>query len=196
MKHMRTLLILSFMIAFVRAHGQPDPLVPRFYRTCVFPPPDSVDVNGDGIADLLVHGAHGVATCDIPVSLGSCAVHVTTLPGTLLLSERLPMGGRQVIGFAHGDTIPTLATGVQDDLRIPKYAFIEGSVPVLYWTYGRSGVAPPALTPMTLRTFVYATTMGEQVVRGTFTLHAILEASTVRIKVGNPISCDMPFIVP
>ena len=193
---MRTLLILTFMIAFVRAHGQPDPVVPRFYQSCVLPPPDSVDITGDGIADLVVHGVLGEATCDIPVSHGSFGVHVSTLPGTLLLSERLPMGGRQVIGFAHGDTIPALLTGVQDDLRIPRYAFIEGSVPVLHWTYGRNGVAPPALTPMGLRTFVYATTMGEQVVRGTFTLHVLLEASTVSIQVGDPISGDKPFIVP
>lgn len=193
---MRALLISSFILASAYVQGQPDLLPPRFHRSCVLPPPDSLDITGDGIADLLAHGVHGVATYDIPVSLGSCAVQVTTLPGTLLLSERLAMGGRQVIGFAHGDTIPALITGVQDDLRMPKYAFIEGSVPVLHWTYGRNGVSPPVLKPMALRTFFYTTNMGEQVVRGTFTVHAKLDASTVRIQVGDPISGDKPFIVP
>ncbi len=193
---MRALLTLSFFLAFVRAHGQPDPIVPDFYQSCALPPPDSVDITGDGIADLLVHGVHGVATCDVPVSYGTCELHVSTLPGTMLLSALLPMGGREVHGIMHGDTIPAFATGVQDDLRIPKYAFIEGSVPMLHWSYGRHGVSPPILTPKSLRTFVFATTMGDQVVRGTFTLHAILEASTVLIQVKDPISGDKPFIVP
>lgn len=193
---MKALLILPLAFLCLRVHAQPGNPFPPFPQSCKLPPPDSVDITGDGIPDLLIHGVNGEATCDIPVSFGSCGVHVTTLPGTLLLSERLPMGGRQVIGFAHGDTIPVLATGVQDDLRIPKYAFIEGSVPVLHWSNGKHGGSPPALTPMGLRVFVYATTMGERVVRGTFTLHAILEASTVLVQPKDRIEADTPFIVP
>lgn len=193
---MRALLVLPLMLMCFRVHAQPGVPFPPYRQSCALPTPDSVDITGDGVADLLIHGVNGEATCDIPVSFGSCGVHVTTLPGTLLLSDRLPMGGRQVIGFAHGDTIPAHATGVQDDLRIPKYAFIEGSVPVLHWSYGKHGGSPPALTPMGLRVFVYATTMGERVVRGTYTLHAILEASTVLVQVKDMIEADKPFIVP
>lgn len=192
----RALLILSLILSFMRVHGQPDRIVPRFYQSCVLPPPDSVDVTGDGIADLLVHGVHGVATCDIPVSLGSCAVHVSTLPGTLLLGRVYHMGGRNVHGFTSGDTIPALVTGVQDDLRIPEYAFIDGSVGVLHWTYGRNGVSPPLLTPMGLSTFVFATRKGEGPVYGTFTLDAVLEASTVMIRSRDKITGEKPFIVP
>ena len=193
---MRELLTLSFATIWSVVCAQPDPIPPRLNQRCVFSPPDSVDITSDGIADLVIHGVHGIATCDIPVSIGSCWIHVSTLPGTMLLALVQPMGGRDVHGFAKGDTIPALTTGVQDDLRIPRYAFMDGSVRALHWTYGRNGVSPPVPAPMADRTFVFATTMDARTVVGTFTLDQLLSASTVRIRVGTSLNLDGPHIVP
>ncbi|HRD52548.1 MAG TPA: hypothetical protein PKY96_07865, partial [Flavobacteriales bacterium] len=151
--------LLLFMLVPLLAWTQPVKL-PRSY-SCELPPPDSVDVTGDGVADFVVRGLLGVATCDIPVSHGGCEVVVLALPGTQLLAHRHPMGGHDVLGFAKGDTIPAVDTGVQDDLRIPRYAFVDGAAPALHWSYGRNGTAPPRLARGGERVFVFATTVGE-----------------------------------
>lgn len=165
------------------AWAQPVQL-PRIY-SCELPPPDSVDVTDDGIPDFVVRGMLGEATCDIPVSYGGCEVVVWALPGTRLLGRLHPMGGRDVCGFARGDTIPVLEEGMRDDLRIPRYAFMDGGLRALTWSYGRNGTAPPQLAPMADRVFVFATRMGEQVVHGTFTLEFQKARRTVAIRSGS-----------
>jgi hypothetical protein len=189
---MRALLILSFILVIVRAHGQPDPIVPYLQQSCVLPPPDSVDITGDGIADVVVRGMRGISTCDIPVSMGMCEVVVQTLPGTQLLGCLHPMGGRDVCGFDAGDTIHVLDEGVRDDLRTPRYAFMEGSVRALSWSYGKNGVSPPHVPHMAKRVFVFATVQGEKVVRGTFTMEIRTEQRTVRIVPGTLFAGDAP----
>ncbi len=188
-------LLLGCSIVAQHALAQPvDP--PRFpFYSCKFPKPDSVDVSGDGIADLVVVGMVGISTCDIPVSVGNCHVVVRTLPGTQLLGRSHPMGGRDVYSFAPGDTIPALFGAVQNDLQIPRDSFIDGEVRAITWTYGRSGVAPPHLDPMADRTFVYATTVGDRIAHGTFTLSMIDEERTVRILNGQVLTGAASYIV-
>lgn len=193
---MQHLFLLYVGAMCVHVQAQPDTRTPRFPAGCVLPAPDSVDITGDGIADLLVHGVHGVATCDIPVSIGSCAVHVTTLPGTELLATALPMGGHDVQGFESGDHVPALASVDQDDHRGHGPAFREGSVRALHWTYGRSGGSKPALTPIAHRTFIFATTMGDRTVYGTFTLKRDGDRASVRIVRGSTLVADALFKVP
>lgn len=193
---MKQLFVPLLALVGMQLHAQPDPIKSRFAQSCTFPPPDSVDITGDGIADLVVRGMHGVATCDIPVSVGSCEVHVATLPGTLLLSGLHPMGGRVLDGFSSGDVIPPVDVEVQDDLRIPMQAFIEGSIPALHWTYGRNGVSAPKLTPTAKRTFIFATTMGERTVHGTFTIERERSAGAVSVRVRGLFDGGRPFIVP
>lgn len=193
---MRTALLVLFAFATSIAHTQPGKLPPVFFQSCVFPTPDSVDITGDGIADLVVRGMHGISTCDIPVSVGLCEVVVRTLPGTQLLGCLDPMGGRDICGFARGDTIHALDEGIRDDLRIPRYAFMDGAVPVLNWSYGRNNIGPTQPTPMAKRVFVFATMRGEKVVRGTFTLETLVEQRTVRIIPGTLLAGDLPVIVP
>lgn len=167
-----------------------------FMHSCELPSPDTVDITGDGVPDLVVRGMLGEATCDIPVSHGGCEVVVMALPGTQLLSHPLPMGGREVTGFAKGDTIPVLDEGFRDDYRIPRHAFIDGAVHALQWSYGRNGTAPPQLAHGADRVFVFATIMGERVVHGTFTVEMVREKRTVRIVPGTLPVGKEPVIVP
>ena len=194
---MRTGLLLCGVLAMHGALAQPGAKFPPVYfQTCVFPPPDSVDLTGDGIADLVVRGIHGISTCDIPVSVGLCEVVVRTLPGTQLLGCLDPMGGRDICGFARGDTIHALDEGIRDDLRIPRYAFMDGAVPVLNWSYGRNNIGPTRPTPMAQRVFVFATTSDGSTVHGTFTLEILKEQRMVRILPGTLPVGDRPVIVP
>lgn len=177
-----TLLLITTLAASL-AKAQPGKL--PFMHSCELPPPDTVDITGDGVPDFVVLGMLGEATCDIPVSYGGCEVVVLTLPGTRLLADRHPMGGRVVIGFAKGDTIPVVDAGIQDDLRIPRYDFVDGAAPALHWSYGRSGTAPPGLARGGDRVFVFATTTSERTEYGTFTMEMIAEKRTVRIVPGS-----------
>lgn len=176
-----TLLLITSLAASVTSA---QPIKGPFMHSCELPSPDTVDITGDGVPDFVVLGMLGEATCDIPVSHGGCEVVVLALPGTRLLSHLLPMGGREVTGFAKGDTIPVLDEGIRDDHRIPRHAFIDGAVRALTWSYGRSGTAPPQLAPGADRVFVFATTVGERMQYGTFTVKMIAEKRTVRIVPG------------
>ncbi len=193
---MRTVPLLMCILSMLGASAQPDGKFPRgLGQSCVFPPPDSVDVTGDGLADLVVRGMHGISTCDIPVSIGGCEMVVQGLPGTLLLGCLHPMGGRDVCGVEVGDTIPALEGFIQDDLRIPRYAFMDGAVRALSWSYGRNGVSEPQLTSLAKRVFVFGTTLGGRKTYGTFTLSMAQEQHTVRIIPGTLFEGDKPFIV-
>jgi len=127
--------------------------------------------------------------------VGSCEVIVLALPGTQLLARSHPMGGRDVYGFARGDTIPVQFGAVQNDLQIPRFAFIDGSVRALTWSYGRSGSAPPRMAPGADRVFVFATTQGERAIYGTFTLKQRKDEHTVSILVGALLTGEKPFVV-
>lgn len=189
-----TLLIgCSFVAQLTLAQPVDNPL-PIFY-SCTFPKPDSVDVSGDGIADLVVIGMGGISTCDKPVSFGTCHVVVRALPGTQLLGRIQPMGGRDVYGFASGDTIPAQFGAVRNDLQIPRYGFMDGEVRAITWTYGRSGVAPPHLDRMADRVFVFATTVGDRITHGTFKLKQRKDKHTVSIHVGALLTGNEPFVV-
>jgi hypothetical protein len=193
---MRTWFLLLCALATWGAFAQPGLGLPRAFSSgCVFPPPDSVDVTGDGIADLVVRGMHGISTCDIPVSVGMCEVVVLALPGTLLLGCLTPIGGRDVCGFDVGDTLHALDEGIRDDLRIPRYAFIDGAVRALSWSYGRNGASPPQMAHMAKRVFVFASTHGERTVYGTFTLEHASGELTVSIRPRALFAGNRPYIV-
>ena len=101
-----------------------------------------------------------------------------------------------VQGFESGEHIPALASVDQDDHRGHGPAFGEGSVRALHWTYGRSGGSKPALTPIAHRTFIFATTMGDRTVYGTFTLKRDGDRASVRIVRGSTLVADALFKVP
>lgn len=187
-------LFFSALVALgIRA--QPGTLPIAISYSCLLPPPDSVDLTGDGIADLVVQGRQGISTSDKPPSHVECLLVVQTLPGTLLLASLHPMGGRVVHGFAPGDTIPAWPLDVQDDLRIPRYAFVEGAVRALHWSGGRNRDARPQAAPGADRTYVFATTAGDRIVHGTFTLKVYTEERTVRVRPRIMRTANEPWIV-
>ena len=175
--------------------AQPGGPPPQFDHTCLSAPPDSVDVTNDGIVDFVVLGFRGVSTCDKPVSIGSCEVLVLALPGTQLLAQSHPMGGYDIHGFKRGETIMLPPGRTQQGAQQQPYAFRDGAVRALVWSYGRSGISEPRIAPMADRTFVFATTVGERTTYGSFTLKPMLEERTVRIVVGPSPQVDRAFVV-
>ncbi|MBK7946260.1 MAG: hypothetical protein IPJ85_13570 [Flavobacteriales bacterium] len=187
-------LFLFCALACMNLRAQPGtPTLPRFYG-CGFPAPDSVDMTGDGIMDLLVSGMLGESTCDIPVSYGGCHVVVRTLPGTLMLGRVGTANSSEAHGFARGDTILALGV-VSDDMRIQRFGFIDGFVTALDWSYGRNGVASAQPSRIADGTFIYSTSLGERISYGSFSLKSDLANRTVRIVAGPSPQVDEPFVV-
>lgn len=84
---MRAFLSLAVTLTALAACAQPGPKPIPHRATCDPIPPDSVDITGDGIADLVICGQAGVTTLDKSPRVGMCHMVVRTLPGTQLLSS-------------------------------------------------------------------------------------------------------------
>jgi hypothetical protein len=160
---MRALPTLAITLTALAACAQPGPKPSTQSHRCDPIPPDSVDITGDGIADLVICGQAGVTTLDKSTSVGMCHMVVRTLPGTQLLSSLHPMGGRIIRGFVRGDTIPAL-DGVPVDpaqagrgMRIPRHAFIAGEVHALTWSQAGNTVSAAHRATMAKGVFVFAT---------------------------------------
>lgn len=197
---LRTAFLLHTLLAVELLYAQPGTLPNALEQGCDFPPPDSVDVTGDGVHDLVVYGVYGVSTCDIPVSVGMCHIMVSTLPGTQLLALLHPMVGHDVMGFAPGDTIPALNSIHPHNPsaplnRVDRSVFMRGNIHALNWNYAVQGSASPQLAPGASRVFVFATTAGSEVRYGTFTLEVVPEKHPVRIVVGTlPVGLTPVFV--
>ena len=195
---MRAFLSLAVTLTALAACAQPGPkTIPQGHR-CDPIPPDSVDITGDGIADLVICGQAGVTTLDKSPRVGMCHMVVRTLPGTYLLSSVHPMGGRIIRGFVRGEPIPALdgvpvdpaeaGLGIRDLSRpsgIPRHAFIAGEVRALTWSQAGSTVSAAHRASMAEGVFVFATAEAGRVVHGTFRLKTDPKERTVRIRPGN-----------
>jgi len=187
---MRAFLSLAVTLTALAACAQPGPRPIIHRATCDPIPPDSVDITGDGIADLVICGLAGVTTLDKSASVGMCHLVVRTLPGTHLLSSVHPMGGRIIRGFVRGEPIPAL-DGVPVDpaeaglgMRIPRHAFITGEVRALTWSQAGSTVSAAHPASMAEGVFVFATAEAGRMVHGTFRLRTDPKKRTVRIRPG------------
>jgi hypothetical protein len=195
---MRAFLSLAITLTALAAFAQPGPKPITQSHRCDPIPPDSVDITGDGIADLVICGQAGVTTLDKSPRVGMCHMVVRTLPGTQLLSSLHPMGGRIIRGFVRGDTIPALdgvpvdpaqaGRGMRDLSRpsgIPRHAFIAGEVRALTWSQAGNTVSAAHRASMAEGVFVCATAEAGRVVHGTFWLKTDPKKRTVRIRPGN-----------
>ena len=195
---MRAFLSLAVTLTALAACAQPGPKPSTQGHRCDPIPPDSVDITGDGIADLVICGQAGVTTLDKSPRVGMCHVVVRTLPGTHLLSSLHPMGGRVIRGFVRGEPIPALDGVPVDpaeagqDLRdlsrpseIPRHAFIAGEVRALTWSQAGNTVSAPRRASMAEGVVVFATVEAGRVVHGTFRLRTDPKKRTVRIRPGN-----------
>lgn len=205
---MRAFLSQVFTVALLAAFAQPGPQSITQGHRCDPIPPDSVDITGDGIADLVLCGQAGVTTLDKSPRVGMCHIVVRTLPGTHLLSSVHPMGGRIIRGFVRGEPIPALdgvpvdpAEAGQDqrDLSrpsgIPRHAFIAGEVHALSWSQAGNTVSAAHRASMAEGVFVFATAEAGRVVLGTFRLRTDPKERTVRIRLGNRSVGMRPVIV-
>ncbi len=175
------------------ALAQPGYVPPLIINPCGMPANDSLDVTGDGVLDLLI-GGWSVGTDDEPSSSGSCTRFVGTLPGTTLLCGPDRTGQRVPYAFAHGDTLPVLDNGLRDDLRIPRFLFTEGTIPVLQWGYGHAWSMPAMVAGLDEQVFVFQTIAQERLVR-TFTIRVDAETRAVRIRTGDLVRSDKPLII-
>lgn len=187
---MRAFLSLAVTLTALAACAQPGPKPSTQGHRCDPIPPDSVDITGDGIADLVICGQVGVTTLDKQASVGMCHVVVRTLPGTQLLSSLHPMGGRVIRGFTRGEPIPALDEEILDEgawvgPRNPRHAFIAGEVRALTWSQAGSIISEPHRAATADGVFVFATSVDERLVYGTFRLKTDPMKRTVRIRLGN-----------
>jgi len=176
---MRDLILLCMCVLHLGVVAQPD--FDRNY--CGFAPNDSIDITNDGIPDLVVQGSRS-GTDDEPSSSGNCYLHVMNLPGTGLLSDLDGQGYRRTKVCAQGDTIAPLDTAIQNDHRVPRLAFADGSVLVATWGYGhQSALFTPSPNLATQR-YVFQTIAPDGVWHGSFQVIPQLETGAVRIEVG------------
>jgi hypothetical protein len=171
-----TLLLALFPLL---AYAQPD-----FNRNyCGFVPNDSIDLTNDGIPDVVVQGI-STGSDDEPSSSGTCSLYVMNLPGTGLLSDLDGQGHRRTKVCAQGDTIAPLNTEIQNDHRVPRLAFVDGSVVVANWGYGHQSAVFTPMPNLATQRYVFQTIDKDGVWHGSFHVIPQLVPGEVRIEVG------------
>lgn len=198
---MRAFLSLAITLTALAACAQPGPKPIAQGHRCDAIPRDSVDITGDGSADLVICGEAGLPTLDKSPRVGMCHLVVRTLPGTHLLSTVHPMGGRIIRGFVRGEHIPAL-DGVPIDpaeaglgMRDPRHAFIAGEVRALTWSQAGSTISAAHRASMAEGVFVFATAEAGRVVHGTFRLRTDPKERTVWTQLGYRFAGKQPVCV-
>ena len=187
---MRTLLLFCSCVFGLLLAAQPD--FDRNY--CGFAPNDSIDINNDGISDLVVQGFRS-GTDDEPSSSGNCVLYVLKLPGTTMLNTRDEHGYWRTKVCAKGDRIPAVSNRPQDDLRIPLVNYTDGSIPVAYWGYGGNAEQFTASPNLNEQYYVFRTVAKGRTWHGSFTIETPARMHQVKVRVGAIVSADQPFVV-
>jgi hypothetical protein len=189
------ILCLALLLGLgLHAAAQPDDLLIGLTNPCGMPPNDSLDLTGDGIADLEI-GGWSVGTDDEPSSSGSCTRFVRTLPGTTLLCGLNHAGDRVAQPFHVGDTVPALDTGIRDDLQIPRFMHTDATIIAWQWGYGHQA-GPVVPTPgLAQQVFVFRTTGPHGVKTGTFSLEPWGDPRSVRCTVRSLYNGITPHMV-
>ena len=185
--------ISTFLFSMALASGglaQPD--FDRNY--CGFAPNDSIDLTNDGIPDMVIQGVR-IGTDDEPSSSGTCSLYVSNLPGTGLLSDLDGQGYRRTKVCAPGDTIAPLDTGIENDNRFPRLAFVDGSVLVATWGYGHQSTLFTPSPNLATQRYVFQTIAPDGVWHGSFQVIPQLEPGAIRIEVGARVPALQMLIV-
>ncbi|HEY0975952.1 MAG TPA: hypothetical protein VGE21_00665, partial [Flavobacteriales bacterium] len=157
----------------------------RFTNPCGFLPNDSIDLNNDGRADLVIVG-YRIGTDDEPSSGGDCTLEVSTLPGTALLCDRSSPRDRTPHVLDSADTLRATGRSAENDLQGQRTAFLDCAVPVWRWGYGNHS---PELTPVTdAGIYGYSTTTATGTRFGTFRLEPLRDVRYVRITAGPDVA--------
>ena len=186
--------LLLILIPFT-TQAQPGDWLERLHNPCGFAPTDSIDLTNDGIPDLMVQGFSN-GTDDVPSSSGSCTLHLTNLPGTTLLNALDPHQGYWLVKTcAPGERIAAMDTSIQDDLRIPRTKYADGSIQVAYWGYGGQTTLFTAMPGLTGQHFVFHTVSKDQQWHGSFSIEPPLRKDQITIHVGALVPADQSFLV-
>ncbi|MEZ4789006.1 MAG: hypothetical protein R2811_03205 [Flavobacteriales bacterium] len=191
---MRPFLLTLALLPFL-ATAQPGELIIRFAEPCGFAPPDSIDLTGDGIPDVVVQGTSN-GTDDVPSSSGSCTLNVVNLPGTGFLTDLDAQGYRQLKVVAPGELIKPLETGRRDDLYIPRLLYSDDTIPVAHWGYGHWASAFTPVPNLSAQRYVFCTMSEGKAWHGSFTLMAPNDEAKLKLHVGALVPADQPFKVP
>jgi len=191
---MKTTILLFLLFAAFAASAQPGDIELHFTDPCGMPPTDTLDLSGDGIPDLIVHG-RSVGTEDEPSSSGSCMRSIRTLPGTSLLCSLGRNGDRSPHAFAFGDTLPEFDKGIPNDMQIPHFLFTDGSIDVLQWGYGNQVRTVGSTPGLSGQVFVLQTTIPQKPRTWTITLEPLTEQRSVRIKAIELIPTVGPWVI-
>jgi len=123
-------------ILFLWLYCTAQPTDPDFYLDdpCHFPPDSSIDLNGDGIADLII-GSNSWGTDDVPSSGGNCFRQIRTAQDTYFLNT-LDYRNSPSLEYAQpGDTlhIPEI------ELSVQQYKMVwqnNDMINMIAWGYG------------------------------------------------------------
>lgn len=187
---MRALFLLCMCVLHLGVAAQSD--LDRNY--CGFAPNDSIDITHDGIPDLVVQGSCS-GTDDVPSSSGTCLLYVMNLPGTTILNTRDAQGYWRPKVCAKGDSIPAVSTRPQDDLRIPKENYTDGSVQVAYWGYGHQSALPTVTPGLAAQRYVFQTMSNGKLWHGSFAIDRPNSKGQVTILVEAFVPADQAFVV-
>ena len=185
-----TLAFLPFL-----ATAQPGEIPFPLRNHCGFAPPDSIDITGDGIPDVVVQGS-STGTDDVPSSSGHCSLLVVNLPGTAFLSDLDGRGNRQLKVVAPGERIKPIDASRWDDLYIPRQLYTDGAIPVAQWSYGHQASPFTPIPNLADQRYVFHTMSDGKAWHGSFTVIAPTDAEKTRIHVGALVPADQSFIVP
>ncbi len=185
-----TLALLPFL-----ATAQPGELFFLIRDLCGFAPPDSIDITGDGIPDLVVQGS-SMGTDDVPSSSGHCSLLLVNLPGTSFLSDLDDRGDRQLKVVAPGERIKPIDASRRDDLYIPRQLYTDGAIPVAHWGYGHQASPFTPVPNLDAQRYVFHTMSAGKAWHGSFNVIAPTEAEKTRIHVGALVTADQSFQVP
>ena len=191
---MRPFLFTLALLPFL-ATAQPGELFFRFVEPCGFAPPDSIDLTGDGIPDVVVQGTSN-GTDDVPSSSGSCTLNVVNLSGTGFLSDLDAQGYRQLKVLTPGKMIKPVVVGRVDDMYVPNLLYIDGSIAVAHWGYGHRASAFTPVPNLSAQRYVFHTMHDGKPWHGSFSVEVAEHLRRVDLHVVELVPADQPFKVP
>ncbi len=186
---------LAMLIAYAAAAvGSSQPLghLTLSQRFGGLPPNDTVDVNMDGIPDLLISGSVEAGN-GVPGASVRSTRTVSTLSGTGLL-HRLERDVWPYVlkTFAAGDTVPAFWNDGEQEM-LPEWIFTGDTIAVGVWD-GQAWMGPGAGPQVAGQVFVFRTYENNLRLRGSFTIELLTDRPEVRVVVGTVLRSDVPLI--
>lgn len=169
--------------------GDPSLILPFVDGT----PRDTVDLNMDGVPDLLLSGCYENAENWKPGDTLFFTRTVSTLSGTYLLHHLDQDAWPYVLQtFVPSDTVPDFWMYGEQEM-LPEWVFVGDTIKV--GQYGGLGwIEPGLIEKLAEQVYVFQTYENDKRLRGTFTIQPLLDRPEMRIVVGNVERTGVPLI--